>query len=91
MNANAMLVVPTAQDALVQIVLDSVTSQHTKRAYERALTDFLQWHADNGKPQLCKATVQRYKVHLEMSGLGAASVNQRLSAIRKLAVTCASN
>lgn len=81
----------TAEDALIQIVLDSVTSQHTKRAYERALTDFLTWHTEQGKPALNKATVQRYKAHLESTGLGAASVNQRLSAIRKLASEASDN
>lgn len=81
----------TAQDALIQIVLDSVTSQHTKRAYERALTDFLTWHTEQGQPPLTKALVQSYKVHLEGLGLGAASVNQRLSAIRKLASEASDN
>lgn len=87
----AAITTATAQDALIQIVLDSVTSQHTKRAYERSLVDFLAWHTEQGKPQLNKATVQRYKTHLESIGLGAASVNQRLSAIRKLASEAADN
>jgi site-specific recombinase XerD len=79
------------QDALIQIVLDGVTSAHTKRAYRRALADFLSWHTEQGKPELCKATVQRYKTTLEADGLGAASVNLRLSAIRKLAGEAADN
>jgi site-specific recombinase XerD len=76
---------------LVEIVLDSVDSTHTKRAYDRALTDFLAWHEAQGRPPLIKATVQRYKQTLRDAGLGAASINQRLSAIRKLAGEAADN
>jgi site-specific recombinase XerD len=82
---------PTAQENLIQIVLDSVDSHHTKRAYQRALEDFLAWHAEEGRPMLTKALVQRYKTHLEALGRGAASVNQRLSAIRKLASEASDN
>jgi len=81
----------TAQDGLIQIVLDGVTSRHTKRAYRRALADFLRWHKQQGRPSLNKALIQRYKVFLEGEGLGAASINQRLSAIRKLAQEASDN
>jgi len=80
----------TAKDTLIQIVLDSVTSIHTKRAYERALNDFLDWHEAQRRPTLNKALIQRYKVHLEET-LGASSINQRLSAIRKLASEASDN
>lgn len=79
------------QDALIQIVLDGLSSEHSKRAYRRALEDFLAWHGDHGRPIFNKATVQRYKAYLEAGGLSAASVNLRLSAIRKLAIEAADN
>lgn len=90
---NKAMTVQTAggQQAIIQAVLDGVTSQHTKRAYERALCDFMAWHGDQGRPALTKATVQRYAADLQAAGMGAASINQRLSAIRKLAQEAADN
>jgi len=77
--------------AIVDLVLDSLTSKHSKRAYERALIDFLAWHAEQGRPPLSKALVQRYKTRLQADGLAPSTVNLRLSAIRKLALEAADN
>jgi integrase/recombinase XerD len=77
--------------AVVALVLDSLTSEHSKRAYAKALTDFLAWHAEQGRPPLSKAVVQRYKMLLEESGLAPSTANLRLSAIRKLAAEAADN
>ncbi len=79
------------QARVVKLVLDSVDSPHTKRAYQRALDDFLAWHVYNGSPPLNKATVQSYRVELIEAGYSASSVNQRLSAIKKLAREAADN
>ena len=76
--------------ALVQIVLDAVDSPHTKRAYERALNDFLAWVADTGAVAN-RATVQRYVAELKSQGVGASSINQRLSAIKTLTKEAAAN
>jgi site-specific recombinase XerD len=78
-------------DAIIQVVLDSVDSEHTRRAYERALRDFFAWYDEVGRPPLNKATVQRYTAELREQGMGAGSINQRLSAIRKLAREAADN
>ena len=78
-------------DSIVQLVLDSMSSVHTRRAYERALHDFLGWYRDTHQAILNKATVQRYAAELQASGLSAANINQRLSAIRKLATEAADN
>jgi len=75
----------------VQLVADAVTSPATKRAYARAVRDFLTWYAAQRKPGLTKATVQRYAAELAGVGASAANVNQRLSAIRKLANEAADN
>ena len=76
--------------AIINLVLDSLTSENSKRAYSKALTDFMTWY-EQGKPGLTKATVQRYKAILQGQGLAASSINQRLSAIRKLANEAADN
>lgn len=81
----------TPENKVIQWVLDSVTSEHSKRAYKRALVDFLAWCKATGNPPIVKATVQRYKAELEAAGFGAPGINQRLSAIRKLASEAADN
>src|ERR1035441_7836720 len=62
-----------------QLVLDAVSSPHTKAMYKVALDGFQRWWERAGQPPFNRATVQAYR----SSG---ASVNQKLSAIRKLAM-----
>ena len=80
-----------AEVLAIRMVLDSLPSEHSRRAYERALIDFFRWHASAGRPALNKAVVQRYASELRDSGLSSSSINQRLSAIRKLAAEAADN
>ena len=84
--------VPDSFFPIIQMVLDSVTSPQSKRAYSKALTDFLQWYSDT-QPEggLCKATVQQYRALLVDAGLSASTVNLRLTAIRKLATEAGDN
>jgi site-specific recombinase XerD len=86
-------IVPTTDySPIVSMVLDGLTSEHSKDAYGRAIRDYLQWWDDNGRPPMVKATVLRYKVEaLESAGLSPSTVNLRLSAIRKLAAEAADN
>ena len=77
--------------ALVEMVLGSLQSDRTKRDYRRALNDFMVWYAATAQTSLTKATVNAYKTALQAQGVGAASINQRLSAIRKLAGEAADN
>jgi site-specific recombinase XerD len=77
--------------AAIRVVLDSLPSEHSRRAYERGLVDFFLWHRGVGRPKLSKAVVQRYAAELREAGMAASSVNQRLSAIRKLAAEAADN
>ena len=80
-----------AETAAIRMVLDGLPSEHSRRAYERALIDFFHWHRGIGRPQLSKAVVQRYAAELREVGMAPSSVNQRLSAIRKLAAEAADN
>jgi integrase len=80
-----------AEAAAIGMILDSLPSEHSRRAYERALVDFFLWHRGAGRPQLSKAVVQRYAAELREAGMAPSSVNQRLSAIRKLATEAADN
>lgn len=80
----------TYQDthAAIELVTNSLTSEHSKRAYGKALSDFFAWRAQDGNPPLTKATVQRYRQTLTGS---PASINLKMSAIRKLAQEAADN
>ncbi|HLF28199.1 MAG TPA: tyrosine-type recombinase/integrase [Anaerolineae bacterium] len=70
--------------AIMQAVLDSVGSEHTRRAYERALSEFFVWHEKQGRPKLERPVVQRYVSFLRGEGVPPSSINQRLSAIRRM-------
>lgn len=74
--------------AVIELVTNSLTSEHSKRAYSKALLDFFAWRTENGNPPVNKATVQQYKQTLTGS---PASVNLKMSAIRKLATEAADN
>jgi site-specific recombinase XerD len=73
------------------LVLDSVTSPHSKRAYEQALDAFERWCAAAGVAGFTKATVQAWRATLETAGLAASSINVRLSGVKKLAMEAADN
>lgn len=74
-----------------QLVLDAVPSPISKAMYGRALDDFFRWWAGQGRPPFSKAAVQAHKAHLESRGYAAATVNQRLAALRKLAAEASDN
>jgi integrase len=80
-----------ALERIKALVLDGLTSQESKRAYSRALDDFLGWCQREVRSGFTKATVNAYRSHLEARGLSPATINLRLSAIRKLAVEAADN
>ena len=80
-------------DQVVTLVTNAVESGNTRRAYERAIRDFMAWYLalPAGEQTLSKATVNAYRADLVDSGLSASSINQRLSAIRKMASEAADN
>jgi site-specific recombinase XerD len=93
-----LLIVPEPADTgavawyqLKALVLDGVTSAHSRRAYNVALDGFIEWWESEGRPPFAKSTVQAFRVKLENDGLAPATINVRLSAIRKLAVEAADN
>jgi integrase len=73
------------------LVRDAVSSPLTRVMYARALNDFFGWWTGQGRPPFTRATVQAWRAALEAKGLAPASVNQKLSAIRKLATEAAYN
>src|SRR5512133_148801 len=76
---------------LKSLVLDSVSSPITRRVYNLGLDEFFEWYGGEPRPGFTKATVAAWRVALEARGLGAVSINVRITAVRKLAVEAADN
>jgi site-specific recombinase XerC len=76
---------------LKALVLDSVSSPITRRVYNLGLDEFFAWFSQEPRPGFNKATVSAWRVALEARGLGAVSINVRITAVRKLAVEAADN
>src|SRR5438874_2395323 len=76
---------------LKALVLDSVSSPITKRVYNLGLDEFFAWYGQESRAGFTKATVSAWRVVLEARGLGAVSINVRITAVRKLAVEAADN
>ena len=83
---------PDTRKRLKQLVLDSVAAKESKRAYARAIDNFLDWFESN-RPStgFTKATVQTYRSILIDSGLSSSTVSLNLTAIRRLAVEATDN
>ena len=88
----ASALVPVSPAPLVDLVLDSLASAHSRRAYGRALEEFFGWYASNASGEgFTRATLQRYRSHLLERNLSAASINLAMAALRKLASEAAAN
>lgn len=75
----------SAELEIISMVLDALPSENSRRAYRRHLEDFFVWHASEERPELNKALINRYVRQLRGQKLSSATINQKLSAIRKLA------
>ena len=76
---------------ITTLVLDGISSLHTRRAYAQARDEFLIWFHDDPNREFNKAAVQKYRAALETKGLAPSSINVRLSAICRLASEAADN
>lgn len=80
-----------ALERIKALVLDTLPSPESKRAYGQALDDFFRWCEAAAVSEFTKAVVNSYRVSLEARKLSPSTINQRLSAIRKLAMEAADN
>ena len=91
-TALTFLPAPAPIDRVKALVLDSLNSEHSRAAYGHALGEFLGWCQAGGADGFTKATVQRYAAWLRDSRkLSSASINLRLTAVRRLAAEAADN
>jgi integrase len=76
---------------LLDLALNGVTSEHSRRSYRTGLVTFFAWVRGREEPFFTKALVQAYRAELVGLGLAASTVNLRLAPIRKLAREMADN
>jgi hypothetical protein len=70
-------------------VLNSLNSPHSRRNYRFAMEQFITWYCSEPRLALNRAVVLRFRLHLESLGLAAATTNQRLAAVMRLAYEAA--
>src|SRR5690349_9203884 len=68
--STALVLAPQAPpwEGLRKLVVDSVSSAHSRRAYAFALDEFFGWYRAGVRPPFSKAVVQEYRSHLEAQG-----------------------
>src|SRR5271167_4421151 len=70
-------------------VLDSLRSPESKRGYQHAIDEFIQWYCSEPRMSFNKTVVTRYRIFLENRQLAAGTINGRLAAVRRLAYEAA--
>ena len=63
-------------------VLNSLTSSASRRVYEHPIEEFIAWYCSEPRLAFNRIVVVRYRIHLEARNLAAATINQRLAAVR---------
>lgn len=77
--------------ALRQIVLDSLSSEASRRAYAWSLDAFFSWREASGYPPISRASIMQFRTHQEQRGLSSSAINLCLSAVRKMVAEAAEN
>ena len=70
-------------------VLNSLSSPQSLRNYRFAIDQFIAWYCSEPRLALNRTVVLRFRIYLESLGLAAATINQRLAAVRRLAYEAA--
>ena len=79
------------EQKIIAMVIDGLPSENSRRAYSRHLQEFFLWHALENRPELNKALINRYVKTLRERKLSSSTINQKLSALRKLATEAEDN
>lgn len=66
-------------------VLNTLTSKSGQRSYDRAITDFVDWHCSEPRLVFSRAVALRYRIYLEQNRHAATTINLRLAAVRRVA------
>ncbi len=70
-------------------VLNGLASPGSRRAYGFAIEEFIAWYCSEPRLAFNRIVLVRFRMHLEARGLSAATINQRLAAVRRLAYEAA--
>jgi site-specific recombinase XerD len=66
-------------------VLNSLPSANSRRSYEHAIRDFIEWYCSEPRLAFNKTVVTRYRIALEQRSYAPSTINLRLAAVRRLA------
>jgi integrase len=66
-------------------VLNSLTSSSSKRSYDHAIREFIEWYCSEPRIAFNRTVVTRYRIALEQRPYAPSTINLRLAAIRRLA------
>ncbi len=70
-------------------VLDSLTSRSSRRTYDHAIREFIEWYCSEPRLAFNKTVVTRYRISLEQRHYASTTINLRLAAVRRLAYEAA--
>ena len=66
-------------------VMSSLTSASSKRSYDHAIREFIDWYCSEPRLAFNRTVVTRYRIALEQHPYAPSTINLRLAAIRRLA------
>jgi site-specific recombinase XerD len=66
-------------------VLNSLPSLNSRRSYDHAIRDFIEWYCSEPRLAFNKTVVTRYRIDLERRRYAPSTINLRLAAVRRLA------
>jgi hypothetical protein len=65
--------------------MNSLTSASSKRSYDHAIREFIDWYCSEPRLAFNRTVVTRYRIALEQHPYAPSTINLRLAAIRRLA------
>jgi len=71
-------------DQTKRSVLNSLASLQSRRSYQHAMDEFIDWYCSEPRLALNRGVVLRYRLLLESKLLAAATINVRLAAVHRL-------
>ena len=71
-------------DQTKRSVLNSPASLQSRRSYQHAMDEFIDWYCSEPRLAVNRGVVLRYRTQLETQQLAPATINVRLAAVRRL-------
>jgi integrase len=71
-------------DQTKRSVINSLASLQSRRSYQHAIDEFIDWYCSEPRLALNRGVALRYRMQLEIRQLAPATINVRLAAVRRL-------